>query len=128
MSDRIIFIEAEMLPGMKDFKPFGIPWRSPESMELPYKEYESVPLAGYKILTLEMAALKMEMSRPIFTPLCNKTRKNIALVFVEGKAFIIRDGSYLTEKKCCHCNNCHETMVTDQLAIAGTAAQTTLQG
>lgn len=113
---------------MKGFRPFGIPWRSPESMELPYKEFESVSLAGYKILTLEMTALKMDMSRPIFTRLCNKTRKKVARGFVEGNAFIISDGSYLAEQQWYRCNNCHETMVSDQLAIAGTAAQTTLQG
>jgi len=128
MSDRIIFIEAGMLAGMEGFKPFGIPVRSPESMELLFKEYKSDPLAGYEILTLEMAALKMDISRLIFTRLCNKTREKVARVFVEGNAIIISGGSYLAEQQCYRCNNCHETTVPDQLAVAETAVRTTLQG
>lgn len=103
-----------MPPRMEGFKPFGIPMRSLESIELLYEEYEAIRLADYEDMTQEMAAVKMNISRPTFTRLYDKARKKVARAFVEGKAIIISGGSYLTEQEWYRCNDCHETTVSDQ--------------
>lgn len=97
---------------MEGFKPFGIPMRELESVELLFEEYEALRLADYEDLTQEEAANKMNISRPTFTRLYDKARKSIAKAFVEGKAIIIRGGTYITEDYWYRCEDCHETMVT----------------
>ena len=97
---------------MQGYKPFGIPMRELESVDLLYEEYEALRLADYENLTQEEAAKKMNISRPTFTRLYDKARKSIAKAFVEGKAIIIRGGTYVTDDYWYRCDNCHETMVT----------------
>ncbi len=97
---------------MEGFKPFGIPMRELESVDLLYEEYEALRLADYENLTQEEAAKKMDISRPTFTRLYEKARKSIAKAFVEGKAIIIRGGTYVSEDYWYRCDNCHETIVT----------------
>ena len=103
-------------PKMEGFKPFGIPMRELESVDLLFEEYEALRLADYENLTQEEAAKKMKISRPTFTRLYDKARKNIAKAFVEGKAIIIRGGTYVTNGYWYRCNDCHETMVTTKPA------------
>ena len=97
---------------MEGFKPFGIPMRELESVDLLFEEYESLRLADYENLTQEEAAEKMNISRPTFTRLYDKARKSIAKAFVEGKAIIIQGGTFVTDDYWYRCGNCHETMVT----------------
>ena len=97
---------------MEGFKPFGIPMRELESVDLLFEEYEALRLADYEDLTQEEAAKKMNISRPTFTRLYDKARKNIAKAFVEGKAIIIRGGTYITEDYWYRCEDCHETIVS----------------
>ena len=97
---------------MEGYKPFGIPMRELESVDLLYEEYEALRLADYENLTPEEAAKKMNISRPTFTRLYDKARKSIAKAFVEGKAIIIHGGTYVTDDYWYRCDNCHETMVT----------------
>lgn len=101
-----------MPPKMEGYKPFGIPMRDLESVSLLFEEFEALRLADYEDLTQEEAAKKMNISRPTFTRLYDKARKNIAKAFVEGKAIIIQGGTYITDDYWYRCENCHETMVT----------------
>jgi predicted DNA-binding protein (UPF0251 family) len=97
---------------MEGFKPFGIPMRELESVVLLFEEFEAIRLTDYENLTQEEAAKKMNISRPTFTRLYEKARKNLAKAFVEGKAIFIQGGNYVTDDYWYRCFNCHETMVT----------------
>jgi len=101
-----------MPPPMEGFKPFGIPMRELEPVILLYEEYEAIRLADYENLTQEEAAKKMNISRPTFTRLYDKARKNIAKAFVEAKAIFIQGGNYVTDDYWYRCYNCHETMIS----------------
>jgi len=100
-------------PAMEGFKPFGVPMRELESIDLLFEEYEALRLADYENLTQEKAAKKMNISRPTFTRLYDKARKSIAKAFVEGKAIIIRGGTYIADDYWYRCDDCHETIVSD---------------
>jgi len=54
----------------------------------------------------------MNISRPTFTRLYDKARKNIARAFVEGKAIFIQGGTYITDDYWYRCYDCHETMIS----------------
>ncbi|MBE0673072.1 MAG: DUF134 domain-containing protein, partial [Bacteroidales bacterium] len=70
----------------------------------------------YEDLNQEEAAGRMNISRPTFTRLYEKARKTIAKAFVEGKAIEIRGGTFITDNYWYRCDDCHETMVSDQPA------------
>lgn len=112
MPNRIRHRRVTRPPKMEGYKPFGIPMRELEAVDLLYEEYEALRLADYENLTQEEAAKKMNISRPTFTRLYDKARKSIAKAFVEGKAIIIRGGTYITDDYWYRCDDCHETMVT----------------
>ena len=101
-----------MMPPMEGFKPFGIPMRELESVFIFYEEFEAIRLADYENLNQDEAAERMNISRPTFTRLYEKARKSVAKAFVEGKAIIIRGGTYITEDYWYKCQECHETMST----------------
>lgn len=101
-----------MPPKMEGYKPFGIPMRELESVTLLLEEFEAIRLTDYEDLTQEEAAEKMNISRPTFTRIYEKARKNIAKAFVEGKAIFIQGGDYVTEDYWYKCKDCNETMVT----------------
>ena len=105
---------------MEGYKPFGIPLRELESVDLLFEEYEALRLADYENMTQEEAAKIMNISRPTFTRLYDKARKNIAKAFVEGKAIIIRGGTYVTDNYWYKCGDCNKITVTDkQIANCG---------
>jgi len=112
MPNRKRYRRVTMPPLMEGFKPFGVPMRELEPIVLLYEEYEAIRLADYENLTQEEAAKKMNISRPTFTRLYDKARKNIAKAFVEGKAIFIQGGNYVTDDYWYRCYNCHETMIT----------------
>lgn len=97
---------------MEGFKPFGVPMRKLESVLMSFEEYEAMRLADYENLTQEEAAKKMNISRPTFTRLYSKARKNVAKAFVEGKAILIQGGTFTSDKYWYRCNNCHETIIS----------------
>jgi len=101
-----------MPPPMEGFKPFGIPMRDLESVDLLFEEFEAIRLTDYEDLTQEEAAERMNISRPTFTRLYDKARKSIAKAFVEGKAIIINGGDYITDDYWYKCTDCNETMIT----------------
>jgi predicted DNA-binding protein (UPF0251 family) len=101
-----------MPPPMEGYKPFGVPMRELESVVMSIEEYEALRLADYENLTHEEAAVRMKISRPTFTRLYDKARKNVAKAFVEGKAIIIRGGTFIAGEYWYRCNDCHETIVS----------------
>ena len=101
-----------MPPRMEGFKPFGIPMRNLESVVLLFEEFESVRLTDYENLTQAQAAQRMNVSRPTFTRIYEKARKNIAEAFVEGKAILIQGGHYITDDFWFRCLDCNEVMIT----------------
>ncbi len=99
-------------PLMEGYKPFGVPLRELESVVMSLEEYEALRLADYENLTHKEAAVRMNISRPTFTRLYDKARKNVAKAFVEGKAILIRGGTYIAKEYWYRCNSCHETIVS----------------
>ena len=112
MPNRRRFRHIKMPPSMEGYKPFGIPLRELESVDLLFEEYEALRLADYENLTQEEAAKIMNISRPTFTRLYDKARKNIAKAFVEGKAIIIRGGTYVTDNYWYKCGDCNKITVS----------------
>ncbi len=113
MPNRRRFGRIDRPPRMEGYKPFGVPMRELESVVMPIEEYEALRLADYENLTHEKAAEKMNISRPTFTRLYDRARKNVAKAFVEGKAILIRGGTFISGEYWYRCNNCHETIVSD---------------
>jgi len=101
-----------MPPPMDGYRPFGVPRRELEPVVLLFEEFEAIRLADYEDLSQEEAAGKMAISRPTFTRLHDKARRKIAKAFIEGKAILIRGGTYVTDDFWYKCHNCNETMVT----------------
>lgn len=99
-------------PLMEGFKPFGIPMHALEPVTLLFEEFEALKLADYENLTQEEAAARMNISRPTFTRLYDKARKTIAKAFAEGKAIIIKGGTYATKGHWYRCYHCHQTTVS----------------
>lgn len=112
MPNRIRARRITMPPRMEGFKPFGIPMRELESVILLFEEFEALRLADYENLTQEEAAKRMNISRPTFTRLYDKARKNVARAFIEGKAIIIQGGTYISDNYWYRCESCHEILVS----------------
>ena len=112
MPNRRRFRRIKMPPAMEGFKPFGIPMRDLESVDLLFEEFEALRLADYENLTQEEAAKIMNISRPTFTRLYDKALKSVVKAFVEGKAIVIRGGTYITDDYWYRCGDCHETIVS----------------
>ena len=112
MPNRRRYRRVKMPPPMEGFKPFGIPMRDLESVVLLFEEFEAIRLADYENLKQEEAAERMNISRPTFTRLYDKARKNIAKAFIEGKAILIQGGNYITDDYWFKCFDCNETMIT----------------
>lgn len=94
-------------PKMKGFKPFGQPQCKTETIKLTYEEYESLRLINYELLSQEVAAEQMNVSRPTFTRIYNCALKCITTALVEGKTIMIEGGDYKFEKDWYRCRKCH---------------------
>ncbi|AUS04264.1 DUF134 domain-containing protein [Pseudotamlana carrageenivorans] len=79
-------------PKMLGFKPFGIRFCDSEPVLIQYEEYEAVKLVVYDGLSQDVAAEKMEVSRPTLTRIYNSALKKIGQAFVEGKSILIKGG------------------------------------
>jgi uncharacterized protein len=93
-------------PKMNGFKPFGMPLCKKKSVKLQFDEYESFKLVEYENLSQDLAAFKMEISRPTLTRIYNSALKKIAKAFVEGLAIEIEGGNVEFEKDWFKCNRC----------------------
>ena len=112
MPNRRRFRRIMMPPRMEGFKPFGIPMRNLKSVVLLFEEFEAIRLTDYENLTQAQAARRMNISRPTFTRIYEKARKNIAEAFIEGKAILIQGGHYITDDFWYRCIDCNEVMIT----------------
>ncbi|HNW57962.1 MAG TPA: DUF134 domain-containing protein [Bacteroidales bacterium] len=93
---------------MKGFKPFGIRMCDNTPVFLKLEEFESIKLINYEMLSQDMAASQMNVSRPTFTRIYNNALKQIAKSFVEGKAIAIEGGNYEFEKEWYRCKKCYK--------------------
>jgi uncharacterized protein len=93
-------------PRMAGFRPFGMPIYELESIKLQYDEYESIKLVDYEDLSQDLAAEKMNISRPTLTRIHNNALKKTARAFVEGLAIEIEGGKVEFEKEWFKCNKC----------------------
>jgi len=93
-------------PKMTGFKPFGMPLCEKKSIKLQFDEYESIKLINYENLSQELAAEKMNVSRPTFTRIHNNALKKIAKAFVECLAIEIVGGQVEFEKEWYKCKKC----------------------
>ena len=93
-------------PKMTGFKPFGMPLCKTKSVKLQFDEYESFKLVEYENLSQDIAALKMDISRPTLTRIYNNALKKIAKAFVEGLAIEIEGGNIEFEKEWYKCSKC----------------------
>jgi predicted DNA-binding protein (UPF0251 family) len=93
-------------PKMSGFKPFGMPLSEIKSIKLQFDEYESIKLVDYENLPQDLAAEKMNISRPTFTRIYNSALKKIAKAFVECLAIEIEGGNVEFEKDWYKCTKC----------------------
>jgi uncharacterized protein len=93
-------------PKMAGFKPFGMPLSELGSVKLQYDEYESINLVNYQNLPQEVAAEKMDVSRPTFTRIYNRALNKIAMAFVECLAIEIEGGHVEFQKQWYKCKKC----------------------
>ncbi|MGC8684203.1 MAG: DUF134 domain-containing protein [bacterium] len=81
------------MPGVRYFKPMGIPMRMLEEIVLSVDELEAVRLADYQGLYQEQAAEKMRISRPTFGRIIESAHRKIAEALITGKALRIEGGN-----------------------------------
>ena len=93
-------------PKMQGFKPCGIAFCDTAPIIMQYEEYETVKLVIYEDLPQDMAADRMEVSRPTLTRIYNSALKKIGQAFVEGKSIIIDGGNFEFDKDWYKCKRC----------------------
>ncbi len=93
-------------PKMQGFKPFGIAFCDTAPIIMQYEEYETVKLVIYDDLSQDIAADRMEVSRPTLTRIYNSALKKIGQAFVEGKSIIIDGGDFEFDKDWYKCKRC----------------------
>ena len=91
---------------MEGFKPYGMQKGYTGPVILKYEEFESIRLADYDLLSQEIAAKQMNISRPTFTRIYNRALKTIAKAFVEGRAIEIEGGNFQFEHDWYRCKKC----------------------
>ena len=101
-------------PQMVGFKPFGIALCKAEQVVMQYEEYETIKLVIYDALSQEVAADKMEISRPTLTRIYNSALKKIGEAFVEGKSIIIQGGEFEFDKDWYKCKRCYKLITGDK--------------
>jgi len=93
-------------PKMLGFKPFGIRFCETDHVVMKYEEYEVLKLVVYEDLSQDVAAEKIEVSRPTLTRVYNSALKKIAQAFVEGKSIVIKGGDFEFDKDWYKCKTC----------------------
>ena len=93
---------------MEGFKPYGMQKCDKGPLILKYEEFESIRLIDYDLLSQDLAAKQMNISRPTFTRIYNRALKTIAKAFVEGKVIEIEGGNFQFEHDWYKCRKCHK--------------------
>jgi len=91
---------------MEGFKPYGMQKCDKGPLILKYEEFESIRLIDYDLLSQDLAAKQMNISRPTFTRIYNRALKTIAKAFVEGKVIEIEGGNFQFEHDWYKCKKC----------------------
>jgi len=95
-------------PKMIGFKPYGFTASKIKTIKLTYEGYESIRLVNHEMLSHELAAEQMHVSRPTLTRIYNKALKIIATALVECKVLEIEGGSFQFEQEWFRCKKCHK--------------------
>jgi len=82
------------LPGVKYFKPNGIPLKDLQEIRLTVEELEALRLKEIEGLNQQDCAVKMGVSRPTFQRILAAARRKTAEALITGKALRISGGSY----------------------------------
>jgi len=93
-------------PLFSEFKPLGIKGQDLEQVQLALDEFEAFRLADHIGLSHAEAAVEMGISRPTFSRLVEKARKNIADFIIQGKLLNIEGGSIHFRNNIIRCQNC----------------------
>lgn len=96
-----------------EFKPTGIAARYLNEVKLTLDEYEALRLADYDGMSQEEAASEMDISRPTFTRLIEKSRKKIVDFIVNGKKLKIDGGNIHFRNNVFKCFDCEQMFVFD---------------
>jgi len=93
-------------PLFSEFKPLGIKGQDLEQVQLALDEFEAFRLADHIGLSHAEAADEMGISRPTFSRLIEKARKNIADFIIQGKLLTIEGGSVHFRNNIIRCQSC----------------------
>jgi len=93
---------------MEGFKPYGMQKCKVGPLILKYEEFESIRLVDYDLLSQDLAAKQMNISRPTFTRIYNRALKTVAKAFVEGKSIEIEGGNFQFEHDWYRCKKCYK--------------------
>jgi predicted DNA-binding protein (UPF0251 family) len=93
---------------MEGFKPYGMSKGDAVPVILKYEEFESIRLVDYDLLSQDLAAIQMSISRPTFTRIYNRALKAIAKAFVEGKSIDIEGGNFQFDHDWYRCKKCYK--------------------
>lgn len=85
---------VDAAPGVRLFKPQGIPARQLEEVYLSLEGYESLRLADREGLRHDEAAQRMKVSRQTFGRILSEARKAVVDAIVEGLVLRIEGGHY----------------------------------
>ena len=93
-------------PLFSEFKPLGVKGQDLEQIQLALDEFEAFRLADFVGLSHAEAAGEMGISRPTFSRLIEKARKNIADFIIQGKLLTIEGGSVHFRNNIIRCQSC----------------------
>jgi predicted DNA-binding protein (UPF0251 family)/predicted Fe-Mo cluster-binding NifX family protein len=85
---------VDSAPGVRLFKPQGIPARQLEEVYLPFEGYEALRLTDVQGLRQGEAAGRMEVSRQTFGRILAEARRAVAEAIVNGLVLRIEGGEY----------------------------------
>ncbi len=95
---------VRQLPGVRVFKPQGVPLAGMEVIRLQVEELEALRLAHAEQLYQEAAAQRMGTSRATFGRLLDEAHRKVTRALLEGLALRIEGGSYhLAGERCPRC-------------------------
>ncbi len=111
-------------PGVRGYRPFGIPGGTDSPVTLLYEEFEAIRLADYNKLSQEEAARAMDVSRPTFTRIYDQALKKLAIMLNEKRSLVIEGGNVQFDDDWYRCQKCHSVFktskkITGQCAICG---------
>ena len=81
------------LPGVRAFKPAGVPGRNLVKTTLHFDELEALRLVDGEGMEQAEAAARMQVSRPTVGRILSRARAKVAKALVEGHALLIEEGS-----------------------------------